>query len=512
MQNKPKKTNSNFMKGLMICLSLALVLGFSFTTWAQEYFTDIDDSYAEDEIKELYREDIIEGYEDGTFRPEETMTRAEFASVLKDAMGLEPNAELAAEEFDDISMDDPYAGSIGALLERDLTAGTAENLYSPHKEVTREQLTTFYIRAFGVDHVTDEVDIRVDFTDYDDISNWAEPPINLAYGMNYISGIEVEDGVYEFWPRISAERQTISSFTYEYYFNRDIYLSNLREVVDIEERVAGTIEEITPEGELVLDSGVRYEISEDLQDTVLSGDNEKILAGSEITFLHHIEKVTEIEGLVLDGEGEGETFAGKDGELTDKLVVEINNLEINDLEVDGDMVIAEKVEDEFTGSNIIVEGATEVKGGSPDTISFEDSNLNELNIARDEVKVQVTGDSSVYRANIESDAAEFNTGEGTEVISVGVEADETVISGDGEVEEVSVEKEDVKVNLETTTEIERVAVNEENVTIESTTEIAEYQIDYEVDLYYEEDDEMVQETIYDDVYGDAASLPETQIY
>jgi uncharacterized protein YvpB len=52
-------------------------------------FNDICDCAARDSIEALYKSGLIKGYADGTFRPEEYVTRAETASLLCKAMGLE---------------------------------------------------------------------------------------------------------------------------------------------------------------------------------------------------------------------------------------------------------------------------------------------------------------------------------------------------------------------------------------------------------------------------------------
>ena len=62
-----------------------------------KYFTDVSGHWAESVISEIYRYDIIKGYEDGTFRPDNTITREETITMINQMlhrgplMGAEPS-------------------------------------------------------------------------------------------------------------------------------------------------------------------------------------------------------------------------------------------------------------------------------------------------------------------------------------------------------------------------------------------------------------------------------------
>gem|GEM_PF-5014698 len=57
-------------------------------------FSDIQGHWAEGSINQLIASQAISGYPDNTFRPENTITRAEFASILMKAFNFAPKANV----------------------------------------------------------------------------------------------------------------------------------------------------------------------------------------------------------------------------------------------------------------------------------------------------------------------------------------------------------------------------------------------------------------------------------
>lgn len=109
---------------LMLMLTILLSCG---VTFAAASFTDIDASHwAMASIEELVNEGTIRGYEDGSFRPGNTVTRAEFVKMI----GKGP--ERREEEFDDVNESHwGYEYIIYSGLEG------ADNNFEPDRAITR---------------------------------------------------------------------------------------------------------------------------------------------------------------------------------------------------------------------------------------------------------------------------------------------------------------------------------------------------------------------------------------
>ena len=98
-----------------ITLSSTFAIGLSITlpAAAQNRFMDIDSDYwASSYVQALTEANIISGFPDSTYRPDEQMTRAQFASVLSGGFPTPPTR--APITFDDVPEDHWAAGAISS--------------------------------------------------------------------------------------------------------------------------------------------------------------------------------------------------------------------------------------------------------------------------------------------------------------------------------------------------------------------------------------------------------------
>jgi hypothetical protein len=108
-------------------------------------FTDDDDSIFEDDINAIAAVGIARG-SDGEFRPDETITRGQMAAFLNRAFDL-PASDVDAFTDDDDSI---FEDDINAIAAAGITVGTSDTEFSPNDPVTRAQMATFLARALGI--------------------------------------------------------------------------------------------------------------------------------------------------------------------------------------------------------------------------------------------------------------------------------------------------------------------------------------------------------------------------
>ncbi len=108
-------------------------------------FADVapDDWFAS-AVDELAQAGVIAGYPDGTFRPYELVTRAQFAGMLARALSV-PDSD--SHPFADVAPDDWFAASVAALYQAGLTSGVTATTFHPYGYLTREQAVSFTIRG-----------------------------------------------------------------------------------------------------------------------------------------------------------------------------------------------------------------------------------------------------------------------------------------------------------------------------------------------------------------------------
>jgi hypothetical protein len=116
---------------------------------APDLFGDDDGSRFEAEINAVGRAEITIGCDEGRFCPDATMSRAQMATFLVRAFGLPPSA---TDEFldDDGSVHEP---AINAIAAAGVTTGCDTLIYCPLQRVQRGQMASFLARAMGLEPI-----------------------------------------------------------------------------------------------------------------------------------------------------------------------------------------------------------------------------------------------------------------------------------------------------------------------------------------------------------------------
>ncbi|TEB08008.1 Endo-1,4-beta-xylanase A precursor [Pelotomaculum schinkii] len=169
-------------------------------------FADIAGHWARDEIKALAEKGIIDGVTATEFKPEEKITRAQFAKLLTAALNIK------AEQNTGISFQDVPAGAwyhdyVAAAVQAGLIMGYSDDIFAPDDNITREQMAVIISRALkmkstaDLSHsVTEQVINK--FKDKGDISPWAGNEIYLAVSCGIVSGLSEDT----FAPQVTATR------------------------------------------------------------------------------------------------------------------------------------------------------------------------------------------------------------------------------------------------------------------------------------------------------------------
>ncbi|MBT2689206.1 S8 family serine peptidase [Bacillus sp. ISL-47] len=111
-------------------------------------FPDIKNSawYAK-EIEFLYENDIITGYPDGSFVPQNPVTRAEAVTMIGKAMDLP--GELSKTVFSDVPENNFASGYIKSATDAKLVGGFPDDTFKPKSPITRADVAVILKRAYG---------------------------------------------------------------------------------------------------------------------------------------------------------------------------------------------------------------------------------------------------------------------------------------------------------------------------------------------------------------------------
>ena len=142
---------------------------------SQTDLKDIDKSWAKNIIASLVEKNIMKGYEDGTFRPDQMITRAEFAEIIK-------NIDLknqARSPFTDIS--GHWAEeAINQAYANNRINGYEDGTFRPDNKITRAEAVKILNSVFDYSFDQEDSDINIkNFTDLDE-NHWAYYEIQKA--------------------------------------------------------------------------------------------------------------------------------------------------------------------------------------------------------------------------------------------------------------------------------------------------------------------------------------------
>ncbi|MBQ2669658.1 MAG: S-layer homology domain-containing protein, partial [Clostridia bacterium] len=142
-------------------------------------------------IKEAYDAERMAGMNEDYFEPETDITRGMFASAVYRMEGL-PETD-AENKFEDVKTGSYYETAIAWATENEIVAGYDDTHYGPDDAITREQLAAIlwrYAKYKEMDVSADEDTNILDFTDALEISEYAVPAIQWAVGESIITGFE----------------------------------------------------------------------------------------------------------------------------------------------------------------------------------------------------------------------------------------------------------------------------------------------------------------------------------
>lgn len=160
----------------IITLSLMVLLIFTTVVFAQDdvntvVLTDLDETYwAYESIDKLVEAGVIEGYTDGTFKPDGDITRAELVKIANLVFVYTQKQE--STNFTDVKSDDWFYENILIAQEAGYIKGYPDNTFKPDQNITRQEFCTI------LDSINSFVELPYDGTVADEVSTWAVEYVN----------------------------------------------------------------------------------------------------------------------------------------------------------------------------------------------------------------------------------------------------------------------------------------------------------------------------------------------
>ncbi len=139
-------------------LLLALTLIFGTMSFAMAAPSDVAGTDYEKAVSRLGGLNILVGYPDGTFKPDNSITRAEFATIAVRLLGLENAAQYAkgATDFSDLSAEHWASGYVNIAVNKGVIVGYPDGTFKPENNVTYAEAVTMLVRVLGYGPAADD--------------------------------------------------------------------------------------------------------------------------------------------------------------------------------------------------------------------------------------------------------------------------------------------------------------------------------------------------------------------
>lgn len=143
-------------------------------------FPDISGHWAQAELEKLSKIGILKGFPDGYFRPDQMVTRAQFAKVITIALRI-PEVKPASPTFPDVPANHWAYGYIEAAVKRGLLQGFPDGTFKPEDSVSKPQI----VKIIAAENSWTSSPASPSFSDINK-DHWAFPYVEGALNMGVL--------------------------------------------------------------------------------------------------------------------------------------------------------------------------------------------------------------------------------------------------------------------------------------------------------------------------------------
>ena len=165
--------------------------------------------WAEEAVNALSDKGIITGYEDKTFKPSGSVTRAEFIQMI--AKAFLPAYSGDSKDFADVAVNDWYYKSIMTALENKIVSGVGEGIFLPNEKIRRCDMAVILNNLINYKKLALSGG-KLNFGDIDSIPSYAVDAVNVLNKNGVINGDENNN----FRPEAFANRAEAAVMLYRF--------------------------------------------------------------------------------------------------------------------------------------------------------------------------------------------------------------------------------------------------------------------------------------------------------
>ncbi|MEL3960186.1 S-layer homology domain-containing protein [Lysinibacillus endophyticus] len=441
-------------------------------TKANTSFTDVSTNNGfYKEIMNLAERGIIKGYQDGTFRPGVNVTRGQAAKIIAGVLGLD-TMNVSNPGFKDVPKTNEYYGAIAALANAGIINGYGDGTFKPNEPVKRNHMAKIIAGAFKLNatsgYITPLKDIRGEYegyitalyeygvttgktkTTFDGISNVSRGQLAAFVVRAENIVVEKEESLSLTISEISNTVRTTDNTTYT-------VSSDLKALLNEKNSAAlenAKLEAIVKDNKIIRIDGIELN-SDGSQDALVTLDGQKSTFTGNLTVNADY---VELKNLTVNG----------NVILTGKVV---NEFSANGLNTTGELIIQEAeqvalaslkpiVANTKNGLNISLQNSTvsKVNAQRDNSAIHSDTKLPEIVVSAKVTTIQVDADVLKFIVAVEVSITVTGTGEIDELAIEKAKAIALQVAG--EVAKLNVGDTTAKVDVGVNLKIETVVVPE----------------------------------------------------
>lgn len=142
--------------------------------------SDMAGHWAQSAVTEWFAHGLGNGYPDGTFRPDRSVTRAEFAVMANKAFGIAPGGDAA---FRDSKTSDWYYSNLAAAFNNGYIKGYMDGSVKPNKAITRQEAAVMLAKLLNLTTYA-----TMQFTDSAQLPAWASGSVAAVANAGVVIG------------------------------------------------------------------------------------------------------------------------------------------------------------------------------------------------------------------------------------------------------------------------------------------------------------------------------------
>lgn len=160
--------------------------------WNPLEFSDVSQHWAKDDVNDMGSRMIISGIGNGLFNPDQAITRAEFTAIIVRGLGLK--LEEGTSPYSDVKAESWYNSAINTASAYNLITGFEDGTFRPNDKITREQAMVIISKAMTLTSLKAKLPVQStditlgSFEDAAEAASWAQSSIADSVQAGIVSG------------------------------------------------------------------------------------------------------------------------------------------------------------------------------------------------------------------------------------------------------------------------------------------------------------------------------------